>query len=167
MNIFWLDDDPVKAAQLQCNKHITKMTLESSQMLSTAHRVIDGDDAPDECYRIAHKNHPCSLWTMKTSANYEWHYQHFVALADEYTYRYGKVHASFTKLNHILKNLPKNIKIGTLTMPALAMKDHPECIFENDPVKSYRAFYKTKQDRFDMVWSYREIPEWFKNDILP
>lgn len=161
-----MDDDPVLAAQYQCNKHATKMTLESAQMLSTAHRILDGDAAPEECYRIAHKNHPCTLWTMQSSSNYEWHYQHFVALANEYTYRYGNIHLSFAKLGHVLQNLPKNIRIGPLTKPALAMKDHPECIFEDNPVKSYRAFYKTKRDRFNMVWSKREIPEWFKNDIL-
>jgi hypothetical protein len=154
------------AAQYQCNKHATKMSLESAQMLSSAHRILDGDEAPDECYKIAHKGHPCTIWTMQTSANYEWHYQHFVALANEYTHRYGKVHASFAKLNHVLKNLPKNIPVGPLTKPALAMKDHPECMFEDDPVKSYRAFYQTKKDRFKMVWTKRDVPEWFEIPVL-
>jgi len=42
MNIFILDEDPVIAAQMQCDKHIPKMVVESGQMLSTAHRVLDG-----------------------------------------------------------------------------------------------------------------------------
>ena len=42
MNIFILDNDPVKAAQQQCDKHIPKMIVESAQMLSTAHRMLDG-----------------------------------------------------------------------------------------------------------------------------
>jgi len=33
MNIFYLDSDPVKAAQIQYNKHVVKMILESAQML--------------------------------------------------------------------------------------------------------------------------------------
>ena len=37
MNIFYLDSDPVKAAQIQYNKHVVKMILESAQMLCTAH----------------------------------------------------------------------------------------------------------------------------------
>ena len=37
MNIFYLDSDPVKAAQVQYNKHVVKMILESAQMLCTAH----------------------------------------------------------------------------------------------------------------------------------
>jgi hypothetical protein len=49
-----------------------------------------------------------------------------------------------------------------MTPFALAMKSNPECMFHNDPVRSYRAFYQTKQERFKMVWTNREIPEWFK-----
>ena len=42
MNIFVLSLDPVKAAQEQCDKHVPKMVVESGQMLSTAHRILDG-----------------------------------------------------------------------------------------------------------------------------
>ena len=41
MNIFYVDRDPVKAAQMMCDKHIVKMILESAQMLCTAKRVLD------------------------------------------------------------------------------------------------------------------------------
>ena len=44
MNIFVLDRDPYKAAEMMCDKHVVKMILESAQMLSTAHRVLDGDE---------------------------------------------------------------------------------------------------------------------------
>jgi len=36
MNIFFLDRDPYKAALALCDKHVPKMLLESTQMLSTA-----------------------------------------------------------------------------------------------------------------------------------
>jgi hypothetical protein len=42
------------------------------------------------------------------------------------------------------------------------MKANPECMYPNDPVKSYRMFYQTKQERFKMAWTKRDIPEWFK-----
>lgn len=42
MNLFILSTDPVIAAQMQCDKHVPKMIVESGQMLSTAHRVLDG-----------------------------------------------------------------------------------------------------------------------------
>ena len=40
MNIFCLDKDPVKAAQMMCDKHIVKMLLESAQLMCTAHRAV-------------------------------------------------------------------------------------------------------------------------------
>ena len=42
MNIFYVDQDPVKAAQMMCDKHIIKMILESAQMLCSAKRKLDG-----------------------------------------------------------------------------------------------------------------------------
>jgi len=182
MNIFILDKDPVKAAQLQCNKHICKMVTESAQMLSTAHRILDGyvEKGPSKSgkrtvdhwihpdpkldailYKAVHVKHPCTQWTMVSNNNYTWHWIHFVALCEEYKYRYGKTHSSETLLKDALKELPRNIPVGYLTQQPLAMKSNPECMHPNDVVKSYRDFYQTKQERFKMVWTKRPIPEWF------
>ena len=186
MNIFILDKDPVLAAQLQCDKHVVKMIVESAQMLSTAHRMLDGkivmrpsksgkrmikyydlyegaDDLEAEMlyYSAVHHGHPCTKWTMESSENYKWHHQHFVALCDEYTYRYGKIHKTDRLLRGPLWALPRNIKKGSITPFALAMKNFPDCIYPNDPVKSYKLYYHTKKEKFQMIWTKREIPEWF------
>ena len=60
MNIFYLDRDPEIAAQMICDKHVVKMILESAQMLSSAHRFLDGDGYADKVglYKMAHKNQP-------------------------------------------------------------------------------------------------------------
>ena len=42
MNIFFLDRSPTKAAEYHIDKHVIKMIQESAQMLSTAHRCLDG-----------------------------------------------------------------------------------------------------------------------------
>ena len=44
MNIFYLDPRPDTAAEMHCDKHCVKMILEYAQMLSTAHRVLDGEN---------------------------------------------------------------------------------------------------------------------------
>lgn len=180
MNIFILDRDPIKAAQLQCDKHVVKMVVESAQMLSTAHRMLDGqvelrpsksgkrmvkhyildDHRENVLYKAVHYNHPCTQWTMESIYNYRWHWVHFAALCDEYTYRYGKVHATDAKLRKPLEKIPNKIPVTRMTDFRLAMKSNPECIFE-DAVQSYRAFYQTKQERFNMAWTNREMPEWF------
>jgi hypothetical protein len=179
MNIFVLSRCPVEAAQMQCNKHVVKMIVESAQMLSTSHRMLDGklykglsksgkrmvkkwklSHNDDIVYNAVHVGHPCTVWTMKSIENYKWHYEHFEALCKEYTLRYGKIHASWTKLGQILSVPPKNIPQIGLTKFALAMNDQPQCMFD-DPVKAYKAFYQTKQDRFKMEWTVRDVPSWF------
>lgn len=189
MNIFVLNEDPVIAAQEQCDKHIVKMITESAQMLCTVHRLLDGkmvrkpskdgkrmlkywclyegsDDLEAEMtfMKAVHPGHPCTVWTAESSANYEWHWKHYDALIDEYNYRYGdskgKQHGA-ARLRYILRTLPRNIPIGPMTKFKLAMGSNPECMFPDDPVKSYRLFYQTKQDRFKMSWTKREVPEWF------
>lgn len=181
MNIFRLDNDPVVAAQMQCDKHIVKMPTESAQMLSTVHRFLDGKleirksktgrrqqyynhELDDVLYKTVHLNHPSTVWTRESIENYNWHYYHFIALCNEYKHRYGKIHATFTKLGKVLRNPPKNIPKTPETLLRLAMKANPECHFPNDPVKSYRLFYQTKQDRFKMVWTKRNQPEWFNKE---
>jgi hypothetical protein len=181
VNIFALNDNPLIAATQHCDKHVVKMILESAQMLSTAHRVLDGeperrpsvsgktmsryyslDDYREEIlYRAVHMKHPCTLWTMECVDNYKWHYRLFTHLCDEFTYRYGKVHATDRKLRKYLKSFPFRIPItGKRTPFRLAMGSNPECMLE-DPIESYRAFYKTKQERFSMTWKKRPTPDWF------
>jgi len=179
MNIFRLDDDPVLAAQLQCDKHVVKMIVESAQMLSTVHRMLDGKleprlsasgrktsywnhDMDDLLYRAVHHNHPSTVWTRESKANYEWHYAHFIGLCEEYEYRYNKTHATYEKLHTALSVTPVNIPDIGETPFKLAMGSNPECQFPDDPVKSYRLFYQTKQDRFKMTWTNRPVPSWFK-----
>jgi hypothetical protein len=96
MNIFYLDRDPKIAAQMHCDKHCIKMILESAQMLSTAHRVIDGDDYANErgLYKMAHKNHPSTIWVRSSDEHYNWMYSLMLSQMEEYTYRYDKHHAT-------------------------------------------------------------------------
>lgn len=187
MNLFILHDDPVIAAQSQCDIHVNKMIIESAQMLSTVHRMLDGtmerrlsksgkvrvqywklsDDREDTLYKACHFNHPCTIWSRESCCNYSWHYEHFIGLCDEYTYRTGKTHLTDTKLRDVLQKLPNNInRSGGMTPFKLAMKSNPECVVHGlggtDAVESYRNFYQTKQSRFKMKWTKREKPEWFK-----
>ena len=137
MNIFYLHRDPVKAAQYQYNKHVVKMILESAQMLCTAHHEIMGDDAYVP-YKKAHYNHPSTIWTRENAYNYIWLYKHMMALGDEYTKRYGKVHLSYTKCDPYLRYLPGGLPYTGFTQPPQAMPDEYK-----DPcsVKAYWNYY--------------------------
>ena len=181
MNIFILNEDPVRSELDQCDKHIVKMPLESAQMLSTAHRILDGAetrrpsksgktmvkywqlDALEEfMYAVAHPKHPCTIWTMQTKDNYDWHYEHFISLCDEYKYRYGREHLSYTKLKDVLRNPPNNIPSGNLTSFAQAM---PDDVKNPDPIQAYRGYYgHYKKDI--AVWNKnRPAPNWWRQYV--
>ena len=82
-------------------------------------------------------------------------------MCDEYTHRYSKKHKSEELLGWLIAP-PVNINQSLeVTTPPLAMGSNPECIDPNDVVGSYRKFYQTKQERFNMVWTNREVPNWF------
>lgn len=50
MNIFYLSHDVDQCAQWHVDKHVVKMILETCQLLSTAHRLIDGTPTIEKRY---------------------------------------------------------------------------------------------------------------------
>ena len=44
MNIFYLHENPKICAEMHLDKHASKMCIEYAQLLSTAHRVLDGTE---------------------------------------------------------------------------------------------------------------------------
>lgn len=152
MNIFLLSWDVKKCAEYHCDKHVVKMILESAQLLCSPHWVLGGE-AP---YKLAHKNHPCSIWVRNSLSNYKYLCSLGLALCDEYTYRYGKRHKSQDIIEWCMGNLP-NIEDKGVTAPALAMPDQYK---EKDPINSYRNYYIGDKSSF-AHWKNRKIPEWF------
>lgn len=180
MNIFYLDNDPRKCAEQHNDKHVVKMILEYAQLLSTAHRVLDGiprseislagrrrtvydlNDARDgSLYRATHINHPSAIWCRLSTVNYDWLYVMWRELMDEYTYRYYKVHAC-EKLIKPLNRAPFNIASGEFTEPTPAMPDQYKV--PGNSIQSYRNYYVG--DKHEMSrWTDRTMPEWFADGI--
>ena len=154
MNIFYLDRDCVTSAQYHTDKHVVKMILEYSQLLCTAHRILD-DDVDDRLYRATHKNHPSAKYVRYTDSNYNFVYRMFTALCDEYTYRYGKVHLTDTKLRELLKTPPKNIPVGQMTRMPQAMPDEFKCC---DSIIAYRNYYRIAKQHLH-TWTKRAVPQ--------
>ena len=158
MNIFMLDKNPVKAAQYHCDKHVVKMILETGQLLSTAWRMIDGDEFADSrgMYKCTHKNHPSAVWVRETNNNYGWLYRLFLELGKEYTYRYGKEHLTIKKLKRPLDMAPFGIKQGFMTEMPQCMPDDAK---RPDPVDGYRNYYRVHKAPI-LNYTKRPEPEW-------
>jgi hypothetical protein len=176
MNIFALSNDPNESAQMMCDKHVVKMVVESAQLLSTAHRVLDGECYLEKTsigrniqrwllkdivmestlYKATHINHPSSIWARKSNNNYNWLFLHFEELCKEYTYRYKKIHLTEDKLRSILYNVPNNIPVGNLTPIVQAMPDKYK---SSHYVDAYRRYYIGEKSGF-AKWTKRQAPNW-------
>ena len=154
MNIFVLDKCPYRAAEQQCDKHVVKMVLETGQMLSTIHRQYGNHH--NTLYKATHAHHPCTVWARTNRSNYNWLYDHFCALANEYLYRYDKSHKSFIQLYPVVQYPPDGMPDGELTPFALAM---PEEYKGDDPVESYRRYYTGEKADF-LTYTRRQAPYW-------
>ena len=160
MNIFYFYDCPIASAKAQPDKMLVKMPLETAQMLCTAHRELDSDEYADKVglYKRAYWNHPCTVWARQSWDNYLWLYKHFIALGDEYKYRYGREHGSITKLKDALYYEPDNIlhKIG-MTPVAQCMPDQYK---NDDPIKAYRD-YCINEKHYAKWERGRDKPAWW------
>ena len=152
MNIFILDNDVNTSAMYHCDKHVIKMMVEYTQMLSTTCRFYGQDVG----YRSTHVNHPCTKWTRASLSNWRYLKKLVIALHEEYRARYGnKIHKSY----EVAMSLPEPnfIDIG-LTKFACAMPDE---YITDDPVESYRRFYVNDKAKF-AKWKIT-IPDWMND----
>lgn len=155
MNIFFLDRDPVKAAEYHCDKHVVKMILETAQIISTVYDRYGKHE--DWMLKPCFKHHPCTLWAGNSRQNLIWLIRLGFALNTEYTVRYKKEHKY---LNLFMRFNAKNHRFmpdsSEMTQPALAMPK--DCIVSDD-VESYRNYYKTHKRKI-ANWKTQK-PDWY------
>jgi len=156
MNIFYLSEDPSIAARYHNDKHVVKMILETAQILSTAHRVLD-KSISTELYKATHINHPSTKWARANINNYQWLYNLFCELCTEYTFRYGKTHLTEKKLKHVLQQAPMLISNDAFTQPPQAMPDE---FRSADSIQSYRTYYIKSKNHL-ASWTKRPTPDWY------
>lgn len=152
MNIFVLDNDPVKAARYCADTHVVKMPLETAQMLCT----VLWKHGIEAKYRPTHQSHKCVVWAQASSQNFEWLVIHGLSLCDEYTRRYGRKHACEKVIIDCWLRQPALSNIG-LTKFAQALPDY---LKSEDPVLAYRNYYRFEKKHL-ASWKRNDIPEWF------
>lgn len=150
MNIFYLDHDITKSTAYLVDKHVVKMPLETTQILSTA-RHINGMQSP---YKPTHINHPCVKWAAKSQANYRWLHSYADKLFAEYTFRYGKQHGSQKYLEDLTNC--DNLPLDTFVIPPQCMPDEFKA---DDTVEAYRNYYRLGKQHIHS-WKLRPKPEW-------
>ena len=175
MNIFYLHKDPKTCAEMHCDKHVCKMIIEYAQLMSTAHRVIDGvsyegrtannrriarwlhplENHEKVLYKASHINHPSNIWVRESQNHYNWLYEMWTHLCDEYTHRYDKIHMTDSKLRGILENPTKQIEVKTIDDPYLTM---PNYVKQPKVVEAYKNYYINYKKDF-AKWTKRPTPK--------
>ena len=173
MNLFILSLDPARAAEEMMDKHVNKILLEAVQMLSTAMRILESElpeSIANSIYKLAHKNHPVTIWCRTSRANFIWTLDLIDALHEEWKYRYGhpetKIHKSYKVAQILRANIPADDKFPSpeshgITPFALAMPDEYKDT-KGDAVKSYQAYYMSPEKRRIASWTKRRsAPAWW------
>lgn len=167
MNIFILDENPLKIAEYLCDKHIVKMSLESAQIMCSSF--------PSEIetpYKKFNPRHPCTKWAGESFANYAWLYMYASEICNEFEYRYNKMHSSYNIIKDLFhkasnlyyseehKNYPGLWTKEDLTPFCLCMPE--DCKISKDPVECYREYYRKYKAHF-AKWTGRDKPKWMDN----
>jgi len=180
MNIFYLHEDAKTSAMMHVDSHASKMIIEYAQLMSTAHRVLDGKqvkrlskknrllttyDHPDPqldhtLYKSCHVNHPSGIWVRQSKKNYRWLYEMWTELNTEFMYRYDKIvpHESYRKLKWALFSPPENMPEGVFTEPLQAM---PDDVKNESSITAYRDYY-IKYKQHLASWKKRGMPTWME-----
>lgn len=156
MNIFFLDRDPKTCAQSHCDKHVVKMTLETAQMLCTAHRTLDGNWGNNHLYKSTHIAHPSCKWVRDSIQHYVWTADLFYWLSWTYHQRYNREHKSFTDFWTSLERPPVKIEDNGWTDPPQCMDD---CYKRPNTVDAYRTYYSCAKSPI-AEWNFSQRPAW-------
>ena len=152
MNIFFLSFNPKTAAEYHCDKHVVKMIIETAQLLYSAHWMLNPSGLPDTAYKIAHQNHPCSIWVRESLSNYTWLCELGYWLCQEYRFRYGdKEHKTEAHLIWLRANPPHMLQDIGVTEIRLAMPIEYKL---PNPVEAYRMFYIESKYRIRNIVRY-------------
>jgi len=166
MNLFILSLIQKEIAESMMDKHISKILLEAVQMLCSAKRVLSPDDESiEKLYKMAHKNHPVTIWCRASKANFVWTLDLVDEMHTEWKFRYGhpetKIHKSYLIAQYLREHMPTDESFENvgLTQFALAMPDQYKT---DDPVESYRNYYMSEEKQKIATWKkLREKPEWY------
>lgn len=168
MNIFYLDSAWHLAARHLCDRHVVKMTLETTQILCSIHHYVGNTQVP---YRKSHINHPCCVWSRQSFTNWLLLMNYGRFLASEYTFRYNKTHACAKIMDWLLANtkpsmFPTIIDSVFVQPPPLVpnvkhLNPYHSLSFSTCPVTAHREYYIEKSQFIDMQWNKgRPRPHW-------
>lgn len=168
MNIFRLDENPIKAARFYVDSHVVKIPTEIAQVLAnlfTKERLSHRDCPRTKTGNIrkySHYNHPISKWLRESVGNIHWTIIHGLELCNEYNFRYGKNHFSRGFIDWAFNHLGEiNIQEREMTEQPQCFSEYTNLVVKGNPVKGYRNYYTFGKKHLHK-WKKRNKPNWIK-----
>ena len=135
------------------DKHIVKMPVEAAQLLSNAFYKIG--KLPHVVYKPSHLHHPLNKWVCESLNNWLWWAEYTLLMGKEYSFRYGKKHASVEMVK----------KFTIPELPIIGMTPFVKCVPEEfrhlDVVEAYRQYFIRDKNHI-RKYTKRDIPDWWK-----
>lgn len=169
MNIFVTDPDPVISAKVLPDKHIVKMPLECCQMLSIVAsekwgrgfgELPKADGTPYKTDKGAFRNHPCTIWASEFVLNWRWLIRHGLALCEEYSNRYQKIHSCLPALAHAHQIFPMADPAGRSGKePTPFARAMPDMFKLDDSISTFDAYKMYIASKPWVKDNYVRLPE--------
>jgi len=183
MNIFFLSLSIRRCARYHFDKHVIKMILEYTQLLSTCYHLLCPELAAELLqkgliYKPTHINHPSTKWVKRHINHYNYVCRLALQLCEEWRLRYQhhRKHACEDKLNYLFIHPPFSIHCELIEKT----KSNPKCFKGPLPqampdeyktknknvyntVQAYRQYYKSPYKQHLVSWKQREQPLWWSS----
>jgi hypothetical protein len=161
MQIFGLDRDPAAAARALGDRHVVKMTLESTQILSTV-ASLAGDVTR---YRPTHHNHPCTRWVRDSGGHWHWLLAHARALAGEYEFRYDRRHACLDVIDELSAREVSDTRVTPAAVVFTTLSLDEKYRFYSD-LYAHRLSYLREKRHMHVYARGRPAPLWLQSENL-
>lgn len=176
MNIFFLSMSIKRCSRYHFDRHVIKMIIEYTQMLSTSWFLLNPGLAQiyfnqHLIYKATHINHPCSIWVRQHINNYMFVCRLGLQLCHEWRFRYHhtKTHACEPKLQFLFNHPPPEINKHVITKT----RSNPQCLTVPLPqampdeyktenknvyytVQAYRQYYKSPHKQHITSWTFKD-----------
>lgn len=159
MNIFVLDENPMKAAQMLCDCHLRKMCVETAQILSgvmlrRGMKLLDGMPKPQNI------NHPVIV-AVDTPEKTNWVWLYFFYLLREFHIRFAKHHKYINLHYWYHEKLITQLRDEECNHLAKCCGDLE--VADIDIVTAYRKYYtevKKPQLQAKGLWKFTSREDW-------
>jgi len=120
------------------------------------------DGTPYATKHGAFRKHPCTIWAAAEYWNLSWLISHGMALCDEYTARYGKVHACQPAIAEAITIFEAafdfNVDIYKDSLPMTFTRAMPESIKYDDTISTITAYQRYLNTKPWLATNYLRIP---------